>query len=90
MGKAHADPAELRRFAQDLNRFNNELGSLMSSLSSRLNALESVWQDQEYRKFQESFTATYKGLTVFMQESEVQAKSLAKKAALLEEYLKGH
>ena len=89
MAKAHADPAELRRFAQDLTRFNNELGSLMSSLNSRLNALESVWQDQEYRKFQESFAAVYKGLVVFMQESEVQAKGLSKKASLLEEYLKG-
>jgi uncharacterized protein YukE len=90
MGKAHADPAELRRFAQDLNRFNNELGSLMTSLQARLRALESVWQDQEQRKFQEAFEATYKGLIVFMQNSDVQVKSLTKKAALLEEYLKGH
>ena len=28
MGKANVDPAELRRFAQDLNRFNNELDEL--------------------------------------------------------------
>ena len=32
MGKANVDPSELRRFAADLNRFNNELQGLVSSL----------------------------------------------------------
>ena len=39
MSKANVDPAELRRFAHDLNRFNTELQSLMSGLHSKLAAL---------------------------------------------------
>ena len=89
MAKANADPGELRRFAQDLNRFNNELGSLMSSLNARLRGLETVWQDQEQRKFTEAFDQTAKGLTSFLNESTRHVQFLAKKSALIEEYLKG-
>ena len=47
MSKAHIDPAELRRFAQDLNRFNNELQTLLSSTDS-----ESVeFADDEHTLF---------------------------------------
>ena len=89
MAKANVDPGELRRFAQDLNRFNNELGSLMSSLNARLRGLETVWQDQEQRKFTEAFDQTAKGLTSFLNESTRHVQFLAKKSALIEEYLKG-
>jgi uncharacterized protein YukE len=89
MAKANVDPGELRRFAQDLNRFNNELQSLMASLRGRLNNLETVWQDQEQRKFAEAFDQTYKTLGGFIQDSTLHVQFLAKKAGLIEEYLKG-
>ena len=60
MAKAHVDPVELRRFAQDLNRFNNELESLMGGLHGRLRNLENHWRDQEQRKFTEAFESTMK------------------------------
>ena len=88
MGKAHVDPAELRRFAQDLNRFNNELQTLMAGLHGKMRALEQNWRDQEQRKFAEGFEQTAKSLGTFLEASHQHAQFLAKKAALIEDYLK--
>lgn len=88
MGKAHVDPAELRRFAQDLNRFNNELQSLVSGLHARMRGLENTWRDQEQRKFAEQFESTVKTLSGFLESSHQHASFLAKKATLIEDYLK--
>jgi WXG100 family type VII secretion target len=88
MAKAHVDPAELRRFAQDLSRFNNELSGLMSGLHAKLRSLETTWRDQEQHKFTEAFEHTAKALTNFLEASHQHSQFLAKKAALIEEYLK--
>ena len=88
MSKAHVDPADLRRFAQDLNRFNNELQSLLSGLHGRMRNLETTWRDQEQRKFSEAFESTVKVLSNFLQASHEHATFLTKKATLIEEYLK--
>ena len=88
MGKAQADPAELRRFAQDLNRFNTELGALFGSINSKLRALEQTWRDNEQRKFTEAFDQTAKALSVFLESSTYHVQFLNKKATLIEEYLK--
>jgi WXG100 family type VII secretion target len=88
MGKASVDPAELRRFAGDLNRFNNELQGLLSGLHGKMRALEQTWRDQEQRKFSEAFEQTAKGLAVFLESSHQHSQFLAKKAALIEDYLK--
>ena len=88
MAKANVDPAELRRFAQDLNRFNNDLQGLMAGLHGRLRGLEANWHDQEQRKFSEAFEQTAKSLGGFLEASQQHAQFLAKKAALIEEYLK--
>jgi uncharacterized protein YukE len=88
MSKAQADPAELRRFAQDLNRFNLELQGLFASINGKLRALEQSWRDNEQRKFTEAFDQTAKGIGVFIDNSTQHVQMLNKKAALLEEYLK--
>ena len=88
MSKANVDPAELRRFAQDLNRFNNELQSLVSGLHSRMRNLENTWRDQEQKKFAEAFDQTVKTLGGFLEASTMHVSFLAKKANLIEEYLK--
>ncbi len=88
MGKANVDPAELRRFAADLNRFNTELQALMGGLHSRMRNLESTWRDQEQRKFSEAFEQTAKSLSSFMESSTQHVSFLAKKASLIEDYLK--
>jgi len=88
MGKASVDPAELRRFAQDLNRFNTELQGLVSGLHGRMRGLESTWKDQEQRKFTEAFEQTVKALGTFLEASHEHVKSLSKKAQFIVEYLK--
>jgi WXG100 family type VII secretion target len=88
MGKASVDPGELRRFAQDLNRFNNELQTLLAGLHGKLRGLEATWRDQEQRKFTEAFEQTAKGMANFLEASHAHVQFLAKKAALIEEYLK--
>jgi len=88
MSKAHVDPAELRRFAQDLIRFNNELQGLTSGLHAKMRALEQTWRDQEQRKFSEGFEQTMRSLALFMDASHQHAGFLAKKAGVIEEYLK--
>lgn len=88
MAKAHVDPAELRRFAQDLNRFNAELQSLMGGLNARMRGLENTWRDQEHRKFADAFEQTMKALAGFVEASHEHASFLTKKAALIEDYLK--
>jgi WXG100 family type VII secretion target len=88
MAKAHVDPAELRRFAQDLNRFNNDLATLLASLNARMRGLEASWRDQEQRKFTEAFEQTMKMMNNFMELSTQHVSFLGKKAALVEEYLK--
>ena len=88
MAKAHVDPAELRRFAQDLNRFNNDLAALLASLNARMRGLEASWRDQEQRKFTEAFEQTMKMMNNFMELSSQHVSFLGKKAALVEEYLK--
>lgn len=90
MAKANVDPAELRRFAQELNRFNNDLRGLLSALNAKMRALEATWRDQEQRKFTEAFDATVKTLGGFLETSHEHVQFLAKKAALVEEYLKQH
>ena len=88
MSKAFVDPAELRRFAADLNRFNTELTTLVQGLKGRLNGLEATWRDQEQKKFSESFDATVKGMGNFLEASTEHVKFLAKKASIIEDYLK--
>ena len=88
MGKASVDPGELRRFAQDLNRFNSELEGLMSGLRAKVHGLENTWRDQEQRKFAEAFETTVKTLAGFLDASRTHVQFLAKKASLIEEYLK--
>jgi uncharacterized protein YukE len=88
MSKANVDPAELRRFAQDLGRFNNELTGLVQTMYAKLRGLEATWRDQEQRKFTEAFEDTTRALKGFLENSDQHVKFLAKKASAIEDYLK--
>ena len=88
MSKANVDPAELRRFSADLNRFNNELTGLIAGLHGRLRGLETTWRDQEQKKFSEAFEQTIKVVNKFVADSSQHVGFLNKKAAAAEEYLK--
>ena len=86
MAKAVADPAELRRFAQELKRFNNDLQGNMQSLQARMGTLSQSWRDQEQAKFEEEFDSTMKTLARFLKTAEVHIPFLLRKAQRIEDY----
>jgi len=87
MGKANVDPAELRRFARDLARFNSDLETLIGGLQSRMRELERTWADQEQKRFAQEFEQTVKTLSRFLEASAQHASFLMKKASHIEDYL---
>lgn len=87
MAKAIIEPAEVRRFANELRRFNIELQNQTTSLQGRFTALGESWQDQEQTKFADEFVQTMKVLKKFLETSNRHVPYLMKKAERIEEYL---
>ena len=69
MARAIIDPDEVRAFASELKKFNDELHSRMMSLYMRYKALGETWQDQEQIKFAE------KRVELWEDRREIAAKS---------------
>jgi len=87
MSQAIIDPEEVRRFAKELKRFNEDVQTRAAALQARFAALGSTWQDQEAEKFAEEFITTMKVLKKFMEVSEKNTPYLLRKAQRIEEYL---
>jgi uncharacterized protein YukE len=87
MAQAIMDPEEVRRFASELKRFNDDIQNKASSLQARFAALGATWQDQDQEKFAEEFLTTMKVLRKFMEISEKQTPYLLRKAQRIEQYL---
>ncbi len=87
MTQAIVDPAELRRFAQTLRRFNEEINERSAVIAGQLNALGQTWRDQEHIKFSEDFAGNMKALGRFVESNETYIPYLLRKAQLIEEYL---
>jgi WXG100 family type VII secretion target len=81
------DPEQVRRFADELKRFNTDLQDKLSALQSRFAALGDTWQDQEHAKFTEEFKQTMKTLKRFVEISTQHTPYLLRKAQRIEEYL---
>ena len=81
------DPEQVRRFADELKRFNTDLQDKLSSLQARFAALGDSWQDQEHAKFTEEFKQTVKALKKFVEISNQHTPYLMRKAQRIEEYL---
>lgn len=84
------DPEEVRRFAQELKKFNSDLQNGMNSLQGRFAALSDTWQDQEHAKFADEFRQTMKALKKFIEISNQHTPFLLRKAQRIEEYLNQH
>ena len=52
------EPEKVRRFAEELQRFNSDLENRMIMLQARFGALGDTWQDQDHEKFSEEFKQT--------------------------------
>ena len=87
MAQAIMDPEEVRRFAAELKRFNDDTQQRAGSLQSRFAALGTTWQDQDHAKFAEEFVTTMKVLKKFIEVSEKHTPFLLKKAQRIEDYL---
>ena len=87
MSQAIVDPVELRRFAQNLKKFNQDLEERMSSLRAQLNALGATWRDQEHKKFVEDFEQHMKVIAKYVEATNEHAPYLMRKADRIEEYL---
>jgi uncharacterized protein YukE len=87
MAQAIMDPEEVRRFASELKRFNDDVQAKASSLQARFAALGTTWQDQDHEKFAEEFITTMKVLRKFMEVSEKHTPFLLRKAQRIEQYL---
>lgn len=81
------DPEEVRRFAEELKKFNTDLQNRMGSLQARFAALGDSWSDQEHNKFSEEFKQTVKALKKFVEVSNQHTPYLLRKAQRIEEYL---
>ena len=87
MSQAIVDPVELRRFANNLRRFNTELEERMTTLTAQLHALGTSWRDQEQKKFTEDFEQQMKAIAHYIETTNEQAPLLIRKAERIEEYL---
>lgn len=87
MAQAIVDPAELRRFAHNLKRFNSELQNNLALVHGQMVGLGDTWRDQEHLKFIEEFEQTMKNLERFMESINQHIPYLTRKAERVEEYL---
>ena len=87
MSQADMDPQEVRRFAEELQRFNVDLQARLASRQARFAALGDTWQDQEQAKFAEEFQQTMKAMKKFIEVSNQHTPYLLRKAQRIEDYL---
>ena len=90
MAQAIMDPEKVRRFADELNRFNTDLENRLVLLQARFSALGDTWQDQEHEKFADEFRLAMKALKKFVELSKEHTPYLLRKAQRIEEYLNQH
>lgn len=88
MSQAIVDPAELRRFANNLKRFNADLQNQMLMVKGQLLALGQSWRDQENQKFTQEFEDTLKVVNRFVEATNEHIPLLLRKAERIEDYLR--
>ena len=72
MAQAIMDPEKVRRFAEELQRFNSDIENRLVLLHARFAALGDTWSDQEHEKFSEEFKQALKALKKFVALSKEQ------------------
>ena len=90
MPQAIMDPGEVRRFAEELKRFNQDMHDRLSLLQARFSALGDTWKDQEHERFANEFQVTLRALAKFTEVSNQHVPFLLRKARRIEDYLSQH
>lgn len=87
MAQAIVDPAELRRFASSLKRFNAELEHGLAVMHGQMHSLGDTWRDQEHIKFMQEFEQSMIVFQKMMESIGQHITYLNRKAERVEEYL---
>ena len=87
MAQAIVDPVQLRQFAQQLKKFNEEMLEKSTALGSQLATLSNTWRDQENKKFCESFEQHMRLMARFIEANNEHIPYLMRKAERIEEYI---
>jgi len=87
MAQAIVNPDELRRFAVNLRKFNNEILNQMTAMHGQLVGLGATWRDKEHEKFTEEFEETLKVMNRFVEATNQHVPFLLRKAERVEDYL---
>lgn len=87
MVQAIVDPEDLRMFASELRRLNDEVHDRMIALKGLFAALGETWRDQEQAKFAEEFDRTLTVLESFHTSADKHFPFLLGKAEAAQEYL---
>jgi len=87
MSQAIADPGEIRRFASQLKRFNDDLMNQMTMVHGQLIGLGASWRDREHEKFVEEFEQTLTVIKRFVDATNEHIPFLLRKAERIEDYL---
>ena len=85
MPQAHADPAEIRRFAMQLKQFQQNMTQQMGAIHGQLQNLGQSWRDHEHDKFASEFEQAAIALRKFLETSEAHIPFLLRKADRLDE-----
>lgn len=85
MNKVFADPDRLRKFANDLSKFRNNVDELTERLNGNLHRLSESWQDDGFMQFREHFDRTHHRLKVFSAMVEQTVPKLQRDAQAVEE-----
>jgi len=87
MPQAIVDPEALRNFATQLQRFNEELRDLLTSIHGQFGELGATWRDQEQARFAEVFEETEAMIGQFLEVSTAHVGFLVRKAEAAKDYL---
>lgn len=86
MAQVTADSDELKRFASELQRFNQQLDDSTKRLQGHFSRLGDTWRDPQYQKFASEFTQTMTLLRQFRRSAEQQIPRLQARAEHLERF----
>lgn len=85
MRNVFIEPARLRKFANDLSKFRNNVNELTSRLNGNLERLSESWQDEGFIQFKEHFERTQERLRKFSDVVEQAVPKLERDAQAAEE-----
>lgn len=85
----HLDLAELERFINILQRFDEELADSVSNLSSHFDQLGEVWRDAKYQAFAAEWEEALIVISGYLDAAPDHVRFLQAKASAAAEYLNG-